>query len=84
MSASPKKGLITERKASERYDVSVRTLSRWDEVPELNFPPAILIRGRRYRDVERLDAWDLANARKATKERAKCRRAVEHEETTAV
>jgi hypothetical protein len=36
--------------AKKRYDVCTRTLSRWDEKPELGFPPPIYINGRRYRE----------------------------------
>jgi hypothetical protein len=33
---------------------------RWDHDPELNFPKPTYIRGRKYRDEEELDAFDLA------------------------
>ncbi len=58
--------LIADRRVAERYDVSVRTLARWDALPELNFPPPIYIRDRRYRELAKLEGWDRANARKAT------------------
>jgi hypothetical protein len=57
--------LLSEKRVAERYDVTTRTLVRWDETPALRFPPPILINGRRYRDVSKLDAWDAAMARKA-------------------
>ena len=60
-----KAGLLPDRLVAARYDVSVRTLERWDEEPELGFPPPVYIRRRRYREIEKLDAWDRANARKA-------------------
>jgi hypothetical protein len=53
------------RVAEDRYHVVVRTLERWDADPELGFPPPVYIRGRRYREIAKLDAWDRANARKA-------------------
>jgi hypothetical protein len=56
--------LLSDRLVAERYDVSVRTLERWDEKPDLGFPPAIRIRRRRYREIDKLDAWDRLNARK--------------------
>jgi hypothetical protein len=60
-----KPGLLPDRLvAEERYHVVVRTLERWDETPGLKFPPPIYIRGRRYRDISKLDAWDRANARR--------------------
>jgi hypothetical protein len=56
--------LLADRLVAERYDVSVRTLERWDLQPDLGFPPPIHIRRRRYREIAKLDAWDTANARK--------------------
>jgi hypothetical protein len=58
--------LIADRRVADRYDVSVRTLARWDEQPDLGFPPPIYIRDRRYRELAKLDEWDRANTRKAT------------------
>ena len=56
--------LLPDRLVAERYNVTTRTLARWDETPDLNFPPPIYIRRRRYREIEELDQWDRANARK--------------------
>jgi hypothetical protein len=49
--------------ARQRYGVHPRTLKRWDKKPELNFPGPIEINNRKYRDVDRLDAWDRDNSR---------------------
>jgi hypothetical protein len=57
--------LVADRRVAARYDVSVRTLARWDETPGLGFPPPVYIRDRRYRELAKLEAWDRANARKA-------------------
>ena len=57
--------LLAEVRVAERYSVSTRSLARWDNTPELGFPPVVRIRGRRYRSVEALDEWDRTNARKA-------------------
>jgi hypothetical protein len=57
--------LLSDRRVAERYDVSVRTLARWDETAGLGFPPPIYIRDRRYRALAALEAWDRSNARKA-------------------
>lgn len=57
--------LIPDRLVALRYDVHVRTLARWEATPGLGFPAPIYIRRRRYREIEKLDAWDRANARKA-------------------
>jgi hypothetical protein len=57
--------LLSDRRVAERYDVSVRTLARWDETAGLGFPLPIYIRDRRYRALAALEAWDRSNARKA-------------------
>ena len=48
--------------ANERYGRSVRTIERWEEDEELKFPKSIIIKGRKYDDTEKLDAWDAACA----------------------
>jgi predicted DNA-binding transcriptional regulator AlpA len=55
--------LLSEAKVRERYGVSSMTLYRWDRDPDLNFPKAKRIRGRKYRDAAELDAFDETRAR---------------------
>jgi hypothetical protein len=57
--------LIPDRLVAERYDVTVRTLERWDQKTELGFPKPVYVRRRRFRVIDKLDDWDRANARKA-------------------
>ncbi len=63
--ANPKCSLIPERLVAERYSCHVHTLKRWEKDPTLGFPPPVWVRGRRYRDVAALDAWDEANRKAA-------------------
>jgi hypothetical protein len=65
MHDSDKPVLIAERRVAERYGVNWRTLWRWDERPELGFPPVIKIGTRRFRALAALEEWDRRNARKA-------------------
>jgi predicted DNA-binding transcriptional regulator AlpA len=60
--------LIPDCRVRERYSISVMTLWRWDRDPNLNFPKAIHIRGRKYRDESELDAFDAS--RRAASRRA--------------
>jgi hypothetical protein len=63
---------IKESKTAKRYGVDKRTLARWDEKPELaelGWPPPEYINGQRYRDVEKLDAFDAACVRASALER---------------
>jgi predicted DNA-binding transcriptional regulator AlpA len=52
------KQIISDSKVCRRYGVSSMTLWRWDRDLELGFPKPIRIRGRKYRDVGELDAFD--------------------------
>jgi hypothetical protein len=56
----------------QRYGVSDMTIQRWDADPELGFPKALRINGRRYRDEAELEAWErsLAAKGKASKTEA--------------
>jgi predicted DNA-binding transcriptional regulator AlpA len=49
---------LPDPKVCERYKISSMTLWRWDHDPELNFPKAIRIRGRKFRRLGELRAWD--------------------------
>ena len=55
-----KKKLLPDPKVAEGYGVSLMTIWRWDHDPRLNFPKAIYIRGRKYRDADELSAFDAA------------------------
>jgi hypothetical protein len=61
--------LIKESKVAKRYGVDKRTLPRWDEKPELGFPPPIFINGQRYRDGDKQDEFDAARVRASMLER---------------
>jgi predicted DNA-binding transcriptional regulator AlpA len=64
------KRLLHDTYVAERYGVSVCTLSRWERDDRLNFPKAIKIRGRNYRDEAQLDAFDDAAAANPTARRS--------------
>jgi hypothetical protein len=63
--------LIPDRVVAEqRYHVHPHTLRRWDNNPALGFPPPVYVNNRRYREAEKLDAWDRKNSREAAALRA--------------
>jgi len=62
--------LLPDPAVAKRYGVHPFTLRRWDENPELGFPPVIMVNGRRYREIAKLDAWDRKNSREAATRRA--------------
>jgi hypothetical protein len=59
-------GLLPDRLVAERYDCTVRTLERWDQKPELGFPPPVYVRRRKFRELSKLEVWERANTRKVT------------------
>jgi hypothetical protein len=57
--------LMPDSAVARRYGVHTKTLTRWDNTPELGFPPPVRIRRRRYRSIVELEAWDARNSRAA-------------------
>jgi len=71
MAESDKRVLIPDPVvARQRYHVHPHTLRRWDQKPELGFPPPVYVNGRRYREADKLDVWDRENSRAAAALRA--------------
>jgi hypothetical protein len=54
--------LIPDPKVAKRYDVTTRTLPRWDDTVGLDFPRPIVINGRRYRRRSELEQWERSRA----------------------
>ena len=63
--------LIPEAKAAKKCGVCTKTLERWDDKPELGFPPIVWINGRKFRDADLLDAFFVARVRASSMERPK-------------
>jgi hypothetical protein len=57
----PSKKLPT-RQVCRRYNVSDRTVARWENNPALGFPQAIKINKRKYYDETELTQFDRAQA----------------------
>jgi predicted DNA-binding transcriptional regulator AlpA len=55
--------LLPDPKVCKRYDVVPMTIWRWERDKALNFPKAIRIRGRKYRRLRELEAWERQRAR---------------------
>jgi hypothetical protein len=68
------KTYIPDPKVAVRYGVDPRTIARWDATPTLNFPTAIRIRNRKYRDVEALERFERERAAKAAQDGANAKR----------
>jgi hypothetical protein len=57
--------IIPDRRVCSRYEVTTRTLARWDTNPTLGFPKPIVINGRKYRREDELEAWERAQVKGA-------------------
>jgi hypothetical protein len=53
---------LPSRAVADRYSVCLRTIVRWHQDPDLNFPKPIIVNRRRYYLEAELTAWDRANA----------------------
>jgi hypothetical protein len=51
-------GLVPDPRVAARYQVTPRTIDRWDRQPGLNFPKAVRINGRKYRHLHELETWE--------------------------
>jgi hypothetical protein len=54
--------LLPDPLVAKRYNVSTRTLPRWDADPGLGFPPPIRIKDRKYRRMSDLVKWERKRA----------------------
>lgn len=54
--------LLPDPQVCKRYGVTPMTLWRWDQNPRLEFPDAIRINGRKYRDEAQLEVWERQRA----------------------
>ena len=57
---------LPTRLVSKRYNVSDRTVARWERDPDLMFPKPLIINGRKYYSEDDLTAWDRSNASRLT------------------
>jgi hypothetical protein len=54
--------LLPDSKVAKRYDVTLRTIDRWDDDPKLGFPKPVRIKRRKYRFEVELDEFDARRA----------------------
>jgi hypothetical protein len=54
--------LLTDPLVAKRYNVSARTIQRWDSQPELHFPAPLLVNGKKYRRLSALQKWERLRA----------------------
>jgi hypothetical protein len=61
--------LVSDPQVWRELDISSMSGWRWSHDPRLNFPPAIKIRGRNYRNRRMLEEFKASLIRKALAER---------------
>jgi hypothetical protein len=61
MSDDPE-AFLPDRQAAARYGVHPKTLSRWDDKPELGFPKPYLFNGRKHRKIGELQVFERRSA----------------------
>lgn len=49
--------LVPDKAVREEFGISAMTLWRWSHDPELNFPPPVYVRKRKFRSRKLLDAF---------------------------
>lgn len=49
---------VTSKFLMQRFDISDRTVDRWEADPKLNFPKALRINGRRYWLLADIVEWE--------------------------
>ena len=49
---------LPRRKLPERYTVTPMTIYRWERDPLLAFPQAMIVNGKKFYDVDELEAWE--------------------------
>jgi hypothetical protein len=61
---------LSRRQQAERYGCSVRTVERWGDDPELDFPPEHDFNGRKKRPLSALERWERRRAAMTAKKTA--------------
>jgi hypothetical protein len=84
MPQNPSPGeLVPDPAVCREFSITPMTLWRWDHDPGLDFPPAIIIRRRKFRSREALDEFKLRMMQRAIEQRAALRRAPKGERVEA-
>ena len=50
--------MLPTRDVCRRYDVSSKTIERWQADPKLNFPSPLVVNNRKYFSDAQLTAWE--------------------------
>ncbi len=62
MSDALTKTYLTGPQTARRYGVDNRSLHRWRNDPDLNFPVAMIVHGRTFFALDELETWEKSRA----------------------
>jgi hypothetical protein len=65
--------LVPDPKVAKEFGISAMGIWRWERDPDLGFPPAIVIRKRKFRSRRQLEAFKQSLVQRAMRERSKMR-----------
>ena len=62
MSTASNRTYLPGPQTARRYGVSNRTISRWEQDPNLGFPPPMIVNGHKFHPLDDLEAWEKSRA----------------------
>ena len=62
MSDALQKHYLTRPGTARRYDVTERSIARWQDDPGLGFPKPMIVNNRLFFAVDELEAWERGRA----------------------
>ena len=70
MSQGVTKTYLTGPQVSRRYGIDNRSLHRWRNDHNLNFPAAMIVHGRTFFALDELETWELSRAAPSSHQKA--------------
>ncbi len=70
MSPGITKTYLTGPQTARRYGIDNRSLHRWRNDPDLNFPAAMIVHGRTFFALDELESWELSRAAPSAQKKA--------------
>ncbi len=70
MSDALTKTYLTGPQTARRYGVDNRSLHRWRNDPDLNFPVAMIVHGRTFFALDELEIWERSRAAPSAQKKA--------------
>ncbi len=62
MSDKPEKTYLPRPLVAQRYNITDRSIARWELDPELAFPKPMIVNGRKFFALDELETWERSRA----------------------